>query len=159
CTIRYKLKYISKQSAADDAMTDALGKTKKIAEAGDPVAQAMYGLLLLDRAPAGTPPDEGQTWFLKAAQAGLPFAQYVIGIGLIGEAWQRPEAEQLKGFAWLKLAAAGGLSAAKFALANYTLKHDKDSLSDPTVFAWLEDAAKGEHRDATLTLAALLAAG
>ena len=32
-------------------------------------------------------------------------------------------------------------------------------MRDPVVFAWLEDASKSGHRDATLTLAALLAAG
>lgn len=159
CTIRYKLKYRVKSSSADSKMNDALVKAKKIAEAGDPVAQTIYGLLLLDRAPTGSDAVPPRDWFLEAAQAGVPFAQYVVGIGLVAEGTTLPESEQVKGFAWLKLAAAAGEPHAKFSLANYTLAHDKDAMSDPVVFAWLEDATKADHRDATLTLAALLAAG
>lgn len=159
CTIRYKLKYRVRTAAADAKMDDALVKARKIAQAGDPVAQAIYALLLLDRTSAGSEADHSRDWFLKAAQAGVPFAQYAVGIGLIVEGSALPESEQVKGFAWLKLAAAGGDPAAKFALANYTLGHEKDATADPVVFAWLEDAAKAGHRDATLTLAALLAAG
>jgi len=159
CSIRYKVKYRPISSGADSAMNDALVKAKRIAEAGDPVAQTVYGLLLLDRAPPGPDAVPPRDWFLEAAKAGVPFAQYVVGIGLVAEGTTLPESEQVKGFAWLKLAAAAGEPHAKFALANYTLAHDKDASSDPVVFAWLEDATKADHRDATLTLAALLAAG
>jgi hypothetical protein len=96
-------------------------------------------------------------WFLKSAQAGVPFAQYIVGISRISDG--SPEAEIRKGLTWLKLAAASGQPDARFALANYSLHHAPDATSDAVVFAWLEDATKDKHRDATLTLAALLAAG
>jgi TonB family protein len=156
CVIRFKVKYRAKPSTNEAALDDALAKSRKFAEAGNPVAQSLYALLMMDRGAPGS--DNPRDWFLKSAQAGVPFAQYVIGIGLTTESSALPDSEKVKGFAWLKLAAAGGQSAAKFALANYTLEHDADALQDPVVYAWLEDAAKAGHRDATLYLAALLAA-
>jgi hypothetical protein len=44
-------------------------------------------------------------------------------------------------------------------LANYQIATHPEAVSDPVVFAWLEDAARAGHRDGTLYLAALLAAG
>lgn len=158
CTVRNLVKFRDGNSSSEAAMADATGRAGKLAAAGDPYAQTMYGLLLLDRS-ADERNAETRDWFLEAAQAGVPFAQYVVGIRLAAEGSTLPEAEQVKGFAWLKLAAAAGQPDAKYALANYTLIHDADGQQDPVVFGWLEDAAKEGHRDAALTLAALLAAG
>jgi TPR repeat protein len=103
-------------------------------------------------------------WYVKAAQAGLPYAQYLVGVELLfidrrsSTHAREIEAEKAKGLTWLQLAAANGRAEAKFALANYRLRKDPAATSDATVFAWLEDAAKAGHRDATLYLAALLAA-
>jgi uncharacterized protein len=159
CRFRYLVKYRGFGSAPAAAMDDALIKMRKFAEAGDPLGQVMYALLLMDRPNSMSSGDSQWNWFLKAAQAGVPFAQYVIGVGLAAEGSTLPETEQVKGFAWLKLAAAAGQPDAKYALANYTLIHEADGKQDPVVFAWLEDAVKAGHRDATLTLAALLAVG
>jgi TonB family protein len=159
CTMRYLINFRAFTQEANAAMDDAVIKARPLAEAGDPVAQTVYALLLTDRSKLARKGETPYQWFLKAAQAGVPFAQYVIGIGLAAEGSTAPEAEQVKGFAWLKLAAAGGEPGAKYALANYTLLHDAEGARDPVVFAWLEDSAKAGHRDATLTLAALLAAG
>jgi len=161
CSFRYKAKFHVK-SPADDRITDAFNKAKVLAEQGDPVAQLFYGLLMFDRgdgAPAGESPVD---WYLKAAQAGIPYAQYLVGVHLVALDREGPESETAreiaKGLIWLKLAAANGRAEAKFALANYQLITHPEALSDPAVFAWLEDAAKAGHRDGTLYLAALLAA-
>ena len=159
CTVRYLARFRAEDPTLAAKMDDALTKTRSLAQSGDPIAQTMYGLLLTDHGGQAKHGDDPRDWFLKAAQAGVPFAQYVVGIGLAAEGSTLPEAEQVKGFAWLKLAAAAGQPDAKFALANYTLIHVADGKKDPVVFAWLEDATKAGHRDATLTLAALLAAG
>jgi len=156
CAIRYKVKYRAKSGTNEAAIDDAMKKARVLAEQGDPIAQSVYGLLELDRGGAAPP---SRDWFLESAQAGVPFSQYVVGITLAGEASTLPDAEKIKGFAWLKLAAAAGQPDAKFALANYTLRHEPGALQDSVVFAWLEDATRAGHRDATLCLAALLAAG
>jgi len=156
CVIRYKVRYRPQSSSNEAAMNDAMNKARKLAEQGDAVAQSIYGLFEVDR--GGADPVT-RNWFLESAQAGVPFSQYVVGITLAGEASTLPDTEKVKGFAWLKLAAAAGQPDAKFALANYSLRHDAEAVRDPVVFAWLEDAARAGHRDATLTLAALLAAG
>jgi TonB family protein len=159
CAMRYLVRYRPLPPGADAAMDDATLKARKLAEAGDPVAQAVYALLLMDRSKLVRKDEIPFDWFLKSAQAGVPFAQFAVGSQLAGDGSMLPESEQVKGFAWLKLAAAAGQPDAKYALANYTLAHEPDGNRDPVVFAWLEDAAKAGHRDATLTLAALLAAG
>lgn len=156
CGIRFKIHFSSK-GPPNAALDDAYRKARALAEGGDPVAQVLYGLLMFDRGgqKADGAPD---TWFLKAAQAGVPYAQYLVGIGLLRIDPQASAVENQKGLAWLQLAAANGRPEAKFALANYRLRTDANATSDLAVFAWLEDAAKADHRDGTLYLAALLAA-
>lgn len=157
CSIRFKVKFTSKNSKVDNAMDAAFEKSRAPAQAGDPVAQVFFGLLMLDRSKTGQGDGMPIDWFLKAAQYGNPAAQYLVGAELLGPSW-RPDAEVAKGLIWLKLAAASGNADARFALANYHLARDPAATTDPVVFAWLEDAAKAGHRDATLALAALLAA-
>jgi TPR repeat protein len=121
----------------------------------------LYGQLMFDRESAQNAEKNPVDWFVKAAQAGLPYAQYLVGVNLlyIDTTHDKEfEIEKAKGLTWLQLAAANGRADAKFALANYQLRTDPAATSDATVFAWLEDATKAGHRDGTLYLAALLAA-
>lgn len=161
CSLIYKTKFRVK-SPADGRITEAYKKTKPLAEAGDPVAQLYYGLLMFDRGSDAATGDSPIDWYLKAAQAGIPYAQYLVGVHLVQI--DRPGSDEVnareiaKGLIWLKLSAANGRPEAKFALANYQLVTHPEAVSDPVVFAWLEDAAKAGHRDGTLYLAALLAA-
>jgi len=160
CSIRFKSLFRIK-GTSDARVTEAYQKAKPLAEAGDPVAQLYYGLLMFDREKAPFSEKSPRDWWLKAAQAGIPYAQYLIGVELVhidesgpGDAKAR---EIAKGLTWLKLSAANGRPEAKFALANYQIGTHPEALTDPVVFAWLEDAAKAGHRDGTLYLAALLA--
>ena len=154
CSIRFRVHFTSKGSDTA-AIEDAYEKTRVLAERGEPVAQVMYGLLMFDR--LGGNANDSIRWFLKAAQAGVPYAQYLVGIDLLQIDSHASAADNGKGLAWLQLAAANGRPEAKFALASYRLRTDAAAISDVTVFAWLEDAAKAGHRDGTLYLAALLA--
>jgi uncharacterized protein len=162
CTFRYKAKFRVK-SPADARITEAYKKFKVLAEAGDPVAQLYYGLLMFDRGSVADTSERPLDWYLKAAQAGLPYAQYLVGVDLVMLDGAGPEAGNArriaKGLTWLEISAAHGRPEAKFALANYQLATRPESFADPRVFAWLEDATKAGHRDGTLYLAALLAAG
>jgi TPR repeat protein len=164
CAMRYKATFHASHTAADDRITDAYKKVQVLAEQGDPRAQLLYGQLMFDRESALNSEKNPLDWYVKAAQAGLPYAQYLVGVELLfidrrsSTHAREIEAEKAKGLTWLQLAAANGRAEAKFALANYRLRKDPAATSDATVFAWLEDAAKAGHRDATLYLAALLAA-
>jgi uncharacterized protein len=158
CGIRFKVNFRTK-SDRDARITEAYEKARPLAEAGDPMAQVIYGILMFDRERQGAAEPNPRDWFLKAAQAGLPYAQYLLGVSLLRLDSKADPAENQKGLVWLQLAAANGRADAKFALANYRLRTDPSAPSDATVFAWLEDAAKAGHRDGTLYLAALLAAG
>jgi TPR repeat protein len=55
----------------------------KKAEAGDPAAQMLYGMMLAGLPQLKQTYDKALPWFLKAAQAGAPYAQYQIGTGLL----------------------------------------------------------------------------
>jgi hypothetical protein len=161
CSVRYRAKFRVK-SPADDRVTEAYHQTKVLAAAGDPVAQLYYGLLMFDREDRISVADRPLDWYLKAAQAGIPYAQYLVGVELVDldrDGTDEEKAREIaKGLTWLKLSAANGRAEARFALADYQLVTHPEAVSDAAVFAWLEDAAVAKHRDATLYLGALLAA-
>jgi TonB family protein len=159
CAIRFKIRFRSFDSRSGAAMDSAYAQARPIAQAGDPTAPVIYGLLMFDREQAKAGGETPRDWYLKSAQAGNAYAQYLVGVELLVRDPSASETEKAKGLAWLRMAAAAGQADAKFALANYTLNHEPDALADPQVFALLEDAASTWHRDGTLFLAALLAAG
>ena len=144
------------------------------AKAGDPQAQQLYGLLLEGepvmeyrvrpaRHPAGGQPPfgvAGLTWLVKAAQAGMPAAQYEVAHDLfLGEGCRRNEAKALK---WLRMAADQSQANADITLAGRLL-HGTPSAADVSeAKARLEQAASqgtvDGSQDAKLLLAAILAA-
>lgn len=154
CAVRFKTKFTSQ---GDGSIAAAYEKARAPAEAGDSLVQVMYGLLMFHEESSSKAGAAPLDWFLQSAQAGVPYAQYLVGVLLLKLDSQSDPAENGKGLTWLQLAAANGRPEAKFALANYRLLADPGATADPTVFAWLEDATKAGHRDGTLYLAALLA--
>lgn len=159
CVIRYKIRFRAFHSSEDRNMTDAFKKFKPLAEAGDPEAQMYYGLLMSDRVTGFEADHDSNEWILKAAQAGIPYAQYLIGVQELMRSRHASKARIDKGLAWLRLSAAGGQADAKAVLANYILDHQPDAAANAQVMAWLEDAARAQHRDGILYLAGLLATG
>src|SRR5688572_22292435 len=74
---RYQMDYkASDYSKLDNYVDDA--KTK--AEAGDPSSQMLYGLLLSGLPQLKQTRADAMPWFLKSAQAGVPSAQYLVGV-------------------------------------------------------------------------------
>ena len=139
----------------------------ELARAGDPNAQLVYGLLL-----DGLPLKHGDTslqkgglpWLLKAAQAGLPVAQYEVGHRLlIGQGCWRDDAKGLK---WMQMAAEQGEPTADVTLATRLLRGTPSAANIAQAKEWLErGAATGNDTripngsdDARLLLAAVLAA-
>jgi uncharacterized protein len=130
--------------------------TELKAEAGDPQAQMLYGMMIAGLPQLRRTYDQALPWFLKAAQAGAPYAQYQIGTGLLqGRGCQ---CETGKGEIWLEKAAQADQSDAQVSLAEYLLKSDSDREAVAGAVVWLERAAKQNNSAAKLLLAAVLAA-
>jgi TonB family protein len=130
--------------------------TLKKAEAGDPAAQMLYGMMIAGLPQLKQTYDKALPWFLKAAQAGAPYAQYQIGTGLLSGRGCQCDAG--KGEIWLEKAAQADQPDAQVSLAEYLLKGnpDKEAIRGATV--WLERAAKQGNSAAKLRLSAILAA-
>ena len=130
--------------------------TKAKAEAGDPGAQMLYGMMVAGLPQLHQTYSQALPWFLKAAQAGAPYAQYQIGTGLLqGRGCQ---CEPGKGEVWLEKAAQADQPDAQVSLAEYLLKDptNREAVAGATV--WLERSVKRDNAAAKLYLAAILAA-
>jgi TPR repeat protein len=131
-------------------------ETELKAEAGDVQAQMLYGMMLAGLPQLRRTYAQALPWFLKAAQAGAPYAQYQVGTGLLqGRGCQ---CEAGKGEIWLEKAAQADQSDAQVSLAEYLLKSDSDRESVAGAMVWLERAAKQNNSAAKLLLSAVLAA-
>jgi TPR repeat protein len=95
-------------------------------------------------------------WFLKAAQAGAPLAQYQVGYSIL-KGWGC-QCEEPKGMMWLRKAAAADQPDAQVTLAQATLRESQSVESVARAKVWLERAVAHDNRDAKFYLAALLAA-
>jgi len=132
-------------------------KTLKQAEAGDPQAQLLYGLLISGLPQVKKPRSEAMPYFVKSAQAGQPTAQFLVGYSsLLG--WGC-ECDEPKGVIWLHKAAAADQADAQVMLANYILRGEPGGEEIAKALTWLERTSTGGSRDAKFYLAALLAAG
>ena len=158
CTMAVMLRYQMDYAESDYSKLEAfVGNAKKQAEAGDPRGQMLYGLLL-----AGVPQlkknrSDAMPWFVKSAQAGMPTAQYLVGVSEL-QGWGC-ECEEPKGMAWLYKAAGADQTDAQVAIANYLLRGKQPSPEDAAkARMWLERAVSNQNRDAKFYLAALLAA-
>ncbi len=155
CTIRFKVIFnISVNGAKPAASTElkkSTAETKSKAEAGDPSAQLLYGLLLETRPELNADQENVTSWYVKAAQAGVPIAQYMVGIRSLAGV------DEAKGLRWLQIAADAGQPDAQLALANYLLRRQPDSETLAKARSLLEKAAGSDSRDAKYQLAALLA--
>jgi TonB family protein len=133
-----------------------VAKTKLQAEAGDPSAQMLYGMMIAGLPQLKQSRDRAVPWFLKAAQAGAPYAQYQIGTDLLlGRGCQ---CDSTKGEIWLEKAAQADQSDAQVSLAEFLLTDHSKSDSAAGAIVWLERAAKTGNASAKLLLSAVLAA-
>ncbi len=139
-----------------DGLERRVHDTELKAEAGDAQAQMLYGMMLAGLPQLKRTYAQALPWFLKAAQAGAPYAQYQVGTGLLqGRGCQ---CETGKGEIWLQKAAQADQSDAQVSLAEYLLKSDTDRESVAGALEWLERAVKQNNSAAKLLLSAVLAA-
>lgn len=126
------------------------------AQAGDPSAQILYGMMLAGLPQLHQSYAQALPWFLKAAQAGAPYAQYQVGTGLlVGRGCQ---CDAGKGEIWLEKAAQADEPNAQVSLAEYLLRDKPGNEAVNGALVWLERAAKQGSNAAKLRLAAILAA-
>ena len=131
-------------------------ETKMKAEAGDPSAQMLYGMMIAGLPQLNQSYDKALPWFLKAAQAGAPYAQFQIGTGLLrGRGCQ---CDNNKGEIWLEKAAQADQADAQVSLAEYLLRDNPNAESLSGAMIWLERAVKQGNSSAKLLLSAVLAA-
>ncbi len=130
-------------------------ETAKKAKAGDPNAEMLYGMMLAGLPQLKKTYDQALPWFLKAAQAGAPYAQYQVGIGLM--AGHGCQCEPAKGELWLEKAAQADQPDAEVALADYLLRNATGGNSIAAAKLWLERAAKQGNVYGKLRLSAILA--
>jgi TonB family protein len=131
------------------------------AKTGDPAAQQLYGLLLAAEPGAGKASwVAALRWLVKAAQGGMPVAQYAVGYDLLlGRGCRMDEAKALR---WLRMAADQDQPNAEIMLATRLLRGTPDASHVARAKVWLERAAgqdtEDASQDAQLLLAAILAA-
>jgi uncharacterized protein len=130
--------------------------TRLKAEAGDPAAQMLYGMMIAGLPQLHQSYAKAMPWFLKAAQAGARYAQYQIGTGLLyGRGCQ---CDTSKGEIWLEKAAQADQADAQVSLAEYLLRDKSNREATAGAMVWLERAAKQGNGSGTLLLSAILAA-
>src|ERR1700733_1563396 len=132
-----------------------VNETKHKAEAGDASAQMLYGMMLAGLPQLKQTYDKALPWFLKAAQAGSPYAQYQIGTGLLNG--RGCQCDTAKGDIWLEKAAQADQPDAQVTLAEHLLRDHPTPESVSGALVWLQRAAKNGNSSAKLYLAALLA--
>jgi TonB family protein len=163
CRTRFRVNF------ADSGITTAGGdagtpeqkkewaKIRAKAEGGDPRSQLEYGVILDTRSGVNVGDESASDWFLKAAQAGIPTAQYLLGRRMLVSSTPATQNEVDKGLFWLRRAADGRQSDAQAALANYLLRTDPGAESLGKAHQLLEKSAAAGNRDGKYNLAALLA--
>jgi tetratricopeptide (TPR) repeat protein len=159
CTIGMMVRYTIKDASSAEypELTTFVKNTKAKAEAGDPRAQLVYGMVVSGLPQLKQTRAEGMPWILKAAQSGLPTAQFMVGYSAL-QGWGC-ECDEPKGLVWLHKAAAADQSDAQVVLANYLLRGDPGPEEIDKALTWLERAAASGNRDGKFYLAGLLAAG
>lgn len=131
-------------------------KMRTEAEAGDVEAEFVYGMVLAGFPQLNHSMKDALPWFLRAAQAGAPGAQYQVGESLmLGRGCQ---CETTKGEVWLRKAAEADEADAQVTIAQYALRGTPDESGSRIARTWLERAAKSGSHDGMIYLAALLAA-
>jgi len=153
--VMYVLQGVAKSEYSD--LTSFMKRTQKSAEAGDPRAQMLYGLMLSGLPQFKKPRSDAMPYFVKAAQAGIPTAQFLVGYStMLG--WGC-ECDEPKSVIWLHKAAAADQADAQVMLANYLLRGEPGPEETAKALTWRERASATGSRDAKFYLSALLAAG
>ncbi len=124
CTMFFRFVMAGKTTADYPGLQRFVQQTLTKAQADDPHAQMLYGMLLMGLPQLNKPRSEALPWFLRSAQAGTPVAQFQIGYSLL-TGWGC-DCEENKGLDWLRRAAQAGQPDAEVTLAMYALRGNPD---------------------------------
>jgi hypothetical protein len=116
----------------------------------------LYGMILEGLPQLGERHPPALPWFVKAAQAGMPLAQFEVGYHLL--VGRQCNCDENKAVMWFQRAAAADYPDAQVMLASYALRGEPTADNVKRAIVWLERAAAHGSRDGALYLAALLAA-
>jgi TonB family protein len=160
CTIRFRVRFTAGNGDGGNAeQKKVLAQVREKARAGDPHSQIAYGLLLELRPDMNVENERTLDWFVKAAQGGVPSAQYLVGMYCLSAVVWNGEKNDSKGLAWLQMAVDAGQAEAQTGLANYLLRGKPDTSTFGRAQSLLEKAVGSGNRDAKYFLAGLLATG
>lgn len=155
CEMKIRVKF--SRAGQADTLKNQIGATRERAKRGDPMAQLAYAVVIDGRPDLAEQDDSAIWWYLKAAQAGIPAAQHIVGaFALTGTSVAQDEA---KGLIWLTKAASAGNPEGQLALAKYQLRRSPDPAALASAVDWFGKAVDGGSRDARFYFAALLATG
>jgi uncharacterized protein len=158
CTMRFRVKFrhvAASEQFTDEASIQMLAELKAKAAGDDPNSQLLYSLIMMVRPAPDPDPELSSRWLLRAAQAGLPAAQYLVGEKFVSAFGWGPEEE--KAARWLEMAGNRGSGEASTALASYLLRPTHDTATRDRGFTWMQRAAESGHFEGRLFFAALLA--
>ena len=156
CSLKIKIKFSLKFPGQKVSLKEDILPTRERAMRGDPMAQMAYAIVIENRSDLAEKDESPLEWYLKAAQAGIPAAQHIVGAyALSGSAVE----QQAKGPIWLNKAADAGNPEGQLALANYYLRQLPDPVALAAAVDWFGKAVDGGSRDARFYFAALLATG
>jgi TonB family protein len=151
----YNFKLAGLQLSDYGDLNARVAETLAKAQAGDASAQMLYAMMLAGLPQLHQSYARALPWFLKAAQAGAPYAQYQLGTGLLQG--RGCECDAIKGEVWLQKAAQSDQPDAQVTLAEHLLEGRPNHETVQGAQVWLERAANRGNPTADLYLAALLA--
>jgi TPR repeat protein len=158
CVVKIKIVFTAGAGGRNGPAKQDVDAAYEKARRGDPVAQLTYAYLLENQGGSAKRDEWPMQWFLKAAQAGVPAAQFLVGSRLLSGT-PVVEKDETKGLAWLNMAASAGSPEAHLALANYHLRKSPDPVALAAAIDHFGKADLGGSPDAAYYLAALLATG
>jgi TPR repeat protein len=129
---------------------------KAKADAGDPMQQYLYAVVLNGHPQLKRPWSDALPWIEKAALSGFALAEYHLGMSLLDG--RGCTADRDKALYWLQRAAAKDVAEAQYILA-LEMTEDPAPIRISTTPLDLLRKASGTHRPASLALARALATG
>lgn len=156
CSIMFKVRFVLYQQGAPPEVEKQVAKLKAAADAGDPMSQFQYAALLTGWAELNPKDEDMMPLFVKAAQAGIHSAQFMVGRSLVVTG---ARGEYEKGMAWLQMAANAGQQDAQVELAIVLLRIQRETENLARVRELLEKAVAGGNTEASYMLADQLIGG
>ena len=139
CTMRFKVNFTMQSSRPSDVLKENVDEIRVRAERGDPRSQLAYALILENRSDLKPSGEDVVYWYVKAARAGLPVAQFKVGYYTMNAS--PADKDEVKAVFWLDKAAGAGNPDAQIMLSNYYLRDMSNSVDVGKAVALMEAAS------------------